>query len=251
MKKNKNTEIVEKKLGISPDYQYKALNSSNYIQANWHHNKLKALSLMCKFNKKIAVLDLGTGSGNFEIFYSKKVKKITGVDYHKEALFFLKEKLKQKKINNVKLINKDIRSLSKIKKIGKYDLVVIMDTIEHINIKEANKLIKFLKKIVVSKGKICVITPNCHSTWIFVEKILDKLTIVPHFEGEQHLAKYCYKNLQEIFEENGFIKKNIKSFNLFSFLIPNKKISFLFCKLEIYSRIRFGNLLMGFFENEK
>jgi len=41
------------------------------------------------------VLDLGTGSGNFELAYAKKLKKIVGVDYNDKLLAFLKNKLRQ------------------------------------------------------------------------------------------------------------------------------------------------------------
>ncbi len=250
MKKHKH-DIIEKKLGIPGDYQYTALTGKNFVQANWHGNKLEAIRQVCKLNKKTAILDLGTGSGNFEIEFGKKVKQITGVDYHQEALDFLSMKIKQKKLKNIRLIREDIRHLNRVKDLGMYDLVVMIDVIEHIKIEEAEKLVKFLKKSLLPGGQVCIITPNYLSPWIYIEKLLDRVTIVPHFEGEQHLAKYHHANLRKLFQKNGFSESRVSSFNLLSFLIPNKKISSFLCRVEISSNIPFGNLLLGSFKNEK
>lgn len=251
MKAKKKEEIVEKKLGIPPNYQYKALYESFFLQSNWHANKFTALDYCLDFNKKLSILDLGAGSGNFEIIFGKKVKRITAVDYRKEALDFLASVLSKKRISNVKLVECDIRNLNDIKNIGKYDLILLVDVIEHIQMEEADKMIKNFTKLLVPGGKICVITPNYNSLWIYFESILDKFTIVPHFKGHQHLAQYYPKNLKNVFEKNGYTTSSIQSFNLFSFAIPIRFLSTFLCRLELNSNIKFGNLLLGVFKNEK
>lgn len=252
MKNKKVNEIVEKKLGIPPDYQYKALYKSNFIQSNWHANKFISLEHCLKIkNKNIRALDLGAGSGNFEIIFSRRVKHITALDYHKEALDFLKSVLKKNKINNVKPVYGDIRSLKNIKPMGTYDVILLVDVIEHIELDEADKMIKYLKKILAPGGRICIITPNYKSLWIHMETILDRFTIVPHFGRHQHLAKYYPDNLKSVFEKNGYTTVSIRSFNLFSFAIPIRSLSTFLCRLELDSNIKFGNLLLGVFKNEK
>lgn len=246
-----DNEIVEKKLGIPPDYQYNAIRNSNFLQANWHSNKFTALDYCLDINDSISVLDLGTGSGNFELIFGKKVKGITAVDYHKEALNFLKSKLGENGIKNVKLVHSDIRELNKITTLGKYDLIILIDVIEHIRIYEAYDVIKYFKKLIKPGGSVCIVTPNYHSLWILIEKVLDKLTIVPHFSGEQHLAKYYPENLIELFRKNGFSETKVTSFNLFSYIAPFKSLSALLCKLELWSNMKFGNLLMGVFTLDK
>jgi 2-polyprenyl-3-methyl-5-hydroxy-6-metoxy-1,4-benzoquinol methylase len=251
MKVRKKEETVEEKLGIPPNYQYKALYESFFLQSNWHANKFTALDHCLNLNKKISILDLGAGSGNFEIIFGKRAKRITAVDYRKEALDFLASVLSKKRIRNVKFVECDIRNLNDIKNIGKYDLILLVDVIEHIQIEEADKMIKNLKKLLVPGGKICVITPNYNSLWIYFESILDKFTIVPHFKGHQHLAQYYPENLKKVFEKNGYTTSSIQSFNLFSFAIPIRFLSTFLCRLELNSNIKFGNLLLGVFKNEK
>lgn len=247
MKKFEN--IVEKKLGISPDYQYVALNNSNFLQRNWHRNKLTVIQKLNEFTKSKRVLNLGPGSGNLELSFAKKVKEIIAVDYHNEALIFLNSKLKENKITNTKLINDDIRSIE-VADYGKFDIIFMIDVIEHIKIKDALKLVRKFKQMTKKGGSVCIITPNYNSPWIFIEKMLDRLTIVPHFDGEQHLAKYHPKSLRLLFERNGFKTENISTFNLFSYIFPLNFLSSLLCKIEITSGFKYGNLVVGTFKNE-
>lgn len=253
MKKNitKKKVIVEKQLGIPADYQYKALRTPNFLQSNWHANKLTALDYVLDFNKKIRVLDVGSGSGNFELAYAKKLRSIDALDYHKEALEFLKLKIKECRIKNVRLVHTSIQEMEHSKKMGTYDLILMIDVIEHIKISEAKKMISFYKKILAPGGIVCIVTPNYQSLWIYIEKILDKFTIVPHFAGQQHLAQYYPQNLKHVFEEKGFSTMRIATFNTISYLFPSKFLASLITKLEIWSSFKHGNLLLGIFKYEE
>src|SRR5258706_1139906 len=96
-----SSPIIEKQLGITGDYQFKAIRSRNYFQSNWHNNKLAVLqNLITKYQPQ-TVLDLGTGSGNFELTFANQLQKIVGVDYNDEALKFLEQELKKREIKNV------------------------------------------------------------------------------------------------------------------------------------------------------
>lgn len=238
--------ILEKRLGIPPNYQYKAIRSKNYLQANWHRNKIVVIQKLLDLNKNTSVMDLGTGSGNFELAFWKKVKNILAVDYNDEAISFLTGQLSQRHIKNIHTLVTDIRELNKSKDVGKYDFIILTDVIEHIRISEAREVISQLKKFLNNNGKIVVITPNCKSPWIILEWILDKTAILPKF-NQQHLAKYHKGNLSQMFLNQGYKMDKISSFNLFSFLIPNKELSRVLTNLEISLSLPFGNLLIGIF----
>lgn len=239
--------IIEKKLGIPADYQYKAIRKKNFLFSNWHINKWSVLKDLVKFNRSTSVLDLGTGSGNFELIYSKEVKNILGIDYNNEALSFLKRQLMKNEIRNVKLICSDIRKLQKIKTKQKYNIAILVDVIEHININQASGVMKSLKRLLKPRGTICIITPNYRSLWLVIEYFLDKFTLVPKQAGAQHLAKYYPKNLNKLLNENGFRTIRIRTFNLFSFLIPFKSVAKYLSLLEVRIPIPIGNMLIGTF----
>jgi len=130
MNKNKN-DIIEKKLGIPADYQYNALQSKNYIHSNWYKTKLDAIEKLLNVKKTNRILDIGPGSGNFEFMFAKKVKEIVAIDYNDEAVDFLKRKIKEKKIKNVKVQVGDVRKLGKVQR--KFDIIIMVDVIEHLN----------------------------------------------------------------------------------------------------------------------
>jgi len=88
-------DIVEKELGIPPDYQYKAITEGVWLQKNWHRNKFNVMRDLLDTKKSKVVLDLGTGSGNFEMLFSSLFKTIIGVDYNNEALSFFKISIKK------------------------------------------------------------------------------------------------------------------------------------------------------------
>lgn len=241
-------QIIEKKLAIPPDYQYKAIRSANFFQASWHKNKLTVIDELLRTNRAMSVLDLGTGSGNFELEFAKRVKKIVGVDYNDEALGFLKEQLKIQKIKNVDLIYSDIRNITQKLK-GAFDAIVITDTIEHIPTDDARIVIRKLKHTLAPGGRAYVITPNYTSLWYVIELILDRYTIVPKLHGQQHLAKYSKTSLNDLFIQEGYTHVYSGSFNLVSYLTPYDGLNKLLCRIELQSPLPIGNLLVGIYSN--
>lgn len=243
--------IPEKKLGIPPDYQYKAIKSKNFVQANWHKNKLFTIEKLLELSKKMVVLDLGTGSGNFEIKFSNRVKKTVGVDYNGEALSFLDKYLQNHNIINVELIQSDIRRLPKIKNLPKFDLIIMSDVIEHLRIGEVKNLIMTLKNLLKEKGEVFVITPNYKSLWILIEHILDKSGFTPAINEVQHFTSFDRKKLEGVFTKNGFVTEKITTFNFISYLIPLRKISEIVCRLELQIPFPIGNLIAALFTYPK
>ncbi len=248
---NNKQIIVEKKLGIPADYQYKAIRSKNFLQRNWHKNKLIVVNELLNFSKESSVLDLGPGSGNFELQYCKKVSNIVAIDYNNEAINFLYKKIKQRKIKNITLKVLDVRNLSRYKTTQKFDFIVMIDVIEHIKINEAEQVVKEMNRLLKKGGRACIITPNYKSFWVYIERILDLLTIVPKFDNQQHLAKFHKQNLIQMFEKRGFKTNYIGSFNLFAFFFPKSNLSQTITKFELNSIGTIGNLLVGVFEKKK
>jgi 2-polyprenyl-3-methyl-5-hydroxy-6-metoxy-1,4-benzoquinol methylase len=243
---NKNL-IIEKQLGISGDYQFKALKSSNFLQANWHNNKLFVIDqILTKYHPQ-TILDLGTGSGNFELNFASKIKKIVGVDYHDKAIIFLKGKLKERNIENVSLINEDILNVEKIASLGKFDMIILCDVLEHLESVKAKKLIIAFHKMLNPKGIVTIITPNYSGIWPFIENLIDKFTNIPHLKNIQHITEYTPETLKNTFQKNGFKEIYSRTFNFISFIFPTKKLASFMCELELRKLNRYGNLILAVF----
>jgi ubiquinone/menaquinone biosynthesis C-methylase UbiE len=224
-------EIVEKKMGIAPDYQYRAMRNSFWAKKNWHKNKFEIIKTICKFTHNEDVLDLGTGSGNFELLFSQSVKQIYGIDYNDDALCFLKNALKKRNIGNVKLICADMRKLPKELDNKKFDLILSIDTIEHVTRKDGEKIIAWSEKRLKKNGRLVIVTPNYGSAWSSLESLLDILSFTPNMGAHQHLSNYSVSSMSKLLTSNKFELKNVMTFNLFSFLFP-KYICEYFLKFE-------------------
>jgi ubiquinone/menaquinone biosynthesis C-methylase UbiE len=225
-------EIAEKKLGIPADYQYRALRFGPWIQRNWHKNKFSVFEETIPMSPRYNVLDLGTGSGNFELLFSHRYKSIAGVDYHDRALEFLGSQLRERSIGNVTLWLADIRKLPKGVIQKRYDLITIIDTLEHIKIDEAALVLKQLSNLLNKGGEILIITPNSQSPWKLIEWLLDKMTLVPKFAGQQHLAKFTPDSLRCLLESVGIRPTRHFTFNLVSYLWPWDGLNKAFLSLE-------------------
>lgn len=248
IKKHKNhNHIVEKSLGIGGDYQYKALRSHNFLRSFWHRNKLLAIKSLVKMNRDSTVLDLGTGSGNFELEFASKVKSITGIDYNDEAINFIKKMVVRERINNVRLLVADLREISSIKNLGKFDLIILIDVIEHLEMTDIKRMIKGFNKLLLGGGRICIITPNYGSLWSIIEKLMDRYNLSPHLEGDQHLTFFNMRGLKNLFLNQGYNVEKLASFNLFSFAVPNGWLSSVLCKIELMIPLLPGNLIIGVF----
>ena len=240
-------QITEKTLGIKGDYQYRAIRSNNFFQANWHRNKWLVVDKFLDTYRPKSVLDLGTGSGNFELNFSTKVNTIVGIDYNDEALAFLSSELTRKKITNVKLINQDIAKLSTLS-IGKFDLILIVDVLEHIPMPSVKNLISRLANNLNPKGKIVIITPNYKGLWPLVERLVDRFTNLPNLEDIQHVTKFDLTFLENVFNHHSLKTVQRGTFNTFSYLTPIKWLSSCLCNLEMHLPLPWGNLIYAVFE---
>ena len=133
--------------------RYQVNNFDNWILKNY------------LFKKKMAILDLGCGNGKqitqaYKIL--KNTGKIVGVDLSAKSIAKLKKFKKEKKINNIELINgsmDDIKSFFNNKKInGKFDL--IHSTYAFYYSKNFIKIINFLKSKLNKNGRFVITFPG-------------------------------------------------------------------------------------------
>ena len=104
-------------------------------------------------NKKYDVLDAACGVGYGSYLISKNCKSIIGVDFSKSAIQYAKNYYKRK---NIKFINMDILNLKENKK---FDLIVSLETLEHLNKNEAINWLKKCKRLLKTNGVILCSSP--------------------------------------------------------------------------------------------
>ena len=97
------------------------------------------------------VLDVGCGTGLFShLVKGKGAKKVTGVDYSKEAIALAKKKYGEEGIEFL------CEDFTKIR--GKYDAVVSLGTFEHLD--NPLSTLKHFKGLLKKNGSIIIVSPN-------------------------------------------------------------------------------------------
>ena len=141
-----------------PDGKFKILHTLNPIRINYIKNKLFDTNQLIKSSKKslskFDILDLGCGGGLVCEPLARLGANITGIDFVKQNIIAAKKHAK--KLNtNIEYLHQNISSL-KLKK--KYDAVLILEVLEHIE--DWKKIIINVKKILKPRGKIIISTIN-------------------------------------------------------------------------------------------
>lgn len=116
------------------------------------------------------ILDLGCGGGLTCEPLARLGANVTGIDFIKKNIEVAKKHSFSSNLN-IKYINKD---LEKIEFQNKYDVVLLLEVIEHLN--DWQSLIKKIKKILNPKGKLIISTINkTLLSKIFAIKIAENL----------------------------------------------------------------------------
>lgn len=241
-------EIIEKKLGIPPDYQYKALFHSGMFQRQWHRNRLLLIKevFFSVADVDKTFCDVGCGSGNVILVFSKKVKQFDAFDYNKECLIFLDNKVIENNIQNVKTRYWDILTPPSIEVCGQYDKVILNEVIEHFHRHEISIILGNVKKLLKESGELLITTPNCGiSPWFLLEFAVDHLGLFPKLWGEQHKVRITSRMFREICEKEGFNVLNEGTFSFISpfFIVFGRAVADFVAKFEIRYLKHFGSQL--------
>ena len=204
MKKKKPKKTIFNYEDIPVGFYDKIFKSKKGIQSKWHHIHYNLVKKILGNYKKH--LDLGCAGGTFVNFLDKN-KISYGADISINQIKYAKKNYETKKhkfylIKNNKLPFKD----------KSFDVVTNLQLMEHLSLEDNQKLLKEIKRVIKSKGKLIITTPNYFSPWIFLEKIVNLLGEVKY--NEQHITSFNKKNIVIFLKKVGF-KKIFISTNMF------------------------------------
>jgi 2-polyprenyl-3-methyl-5-hydroxy-6-metoxy-1,4-benzoquinol methylase len=150
-----------------------------------HFTRYNFASLFTSNNFEVLDAACGTGYGSFIL--SKKSKNVTSIDYSKTAISLAKKNYSSK---NISFKNENINNFITKKK---YDLIVSIETLEHLNKKNA---IIWLKKckLMLKKHGIFI----CSSPLLRIKKNRPYITN-PHHLYEMRKEEF-FQNLKKIFK---------------------------------------------------
>ena len=155
------------------------------IQSKWHHIHYNLVKRILGNYKKH--LDVGCAAGTFINFLDKK-KISHGVDISDNQINYAKKNYQTNK-HKFFLIKNNILPF----KNNNFDIITNLQLIEHLSIKDNKELIREIHRVLKPNGKLIITTPNYHSPWILVEKIVNLLGKVKY--QKQHIIfKHYYYN---------------------------------------------------------
>lgn len=177
---------------------------------------LKKLSKCEDFNKHIyetikpytgkKVLEVGAGIGNITRFLINE-KEISVCDIDKNAIKILEEKFH----SNISIIEWDIEKEPDDELKARFDSVVCLNVLEHIE--DDEKALLNLKETLCGDGNLIILVPA------------HKFLYSPLDENLGHFKRYSKKELKELLEKTGLKIEKIFYFNflgLFGWLLTGK-----------------------------
>lgn len=118
--------------------------------------------------KNPTILEIGPGVGEFEYFLnSKNIKDIDIADNDRDVLSYVFNKYKVK--NSILIKNpKDVS-----KKLRNYDIIFLMQVLEHIPVPSFNQFLKTLYSHLNKNGFLIIIVPNANNPLGLTERYAD------------------------------------------------------------------------------
>ena len=155
-----------------------------------------------KDRKNSSVLEIGPGKGEFvKYFLDNKIKDITIMDNDPTVIGNIR-----KQYRNVKTILSD--GVSSLKnKSKKYDLIVMIQVLEHMPVENYFSILKTLYSKLNKNGYIIIVVPNAGNP----------LGIVERYGDIQHTSAFSEQSLKDLMVGSGL---GNFSFEIFGFRIP-------------------------------
>lgn len=193
---------MNKKLELGGDYYHRAYFNEKDPFHIYHKFRYDYVQKQIKPNS--TVLDVGCGSGVLSHLLSQKGCKVTGVDIDKNRVNFCK-----KEYPYITFLQEDILKLN-LKE--RFDYVVCLDTLEHLNNIEI--AVKNLKKHMKINGSLIVGVPT--RIYLTLEPIFNFIKKLKHpNEGFDNIGTHHYVK-KSVFTKNGLkiIKNKVICFGI-------------------------------------
>lgn len=205
-------------------YHYLDVGSEIYKDIHYIPYKCKLQLIKSKIgtNKKIKVLDAGCGDGRFVYEIKNDFPNVEGIDYSENALGFARA------FNpKIKFYRKDLLNIDSKKK---YDVITLVDTLEHFPQNKIKLLLNNINNLLVPNGKLIITVPSVnqklsskhyqHFTLKKLNKILKPSFKVIEAKGYRKLgiSWFIFNNFKNLcvvlhpFKPKIFFIKNILSF---------------------------------------
>ena len=192
---------------ISPGYYDSVYHRNSGVQSRWHHHKFETISRFMPLEGRH--LDIGCGPGTFigTLLSSSKIKSY-GIDFSHQQIEYASSHYESERsfFNCIDLFDPLFTE-----KVGEnFDVITFIEVIEHIERNHAIKMLSSAKAMLKKSGTLIVTTPNYHSAWGLLEKVVNQVAEVTY--EEQHINRYSSSRLRDDLYLAGFSEVKVSSF---------------------------------------
>ncbi len=166
------------------------------IQKFWHMTKFKKVRSLIENPSSKKIMELGCGPGTFLSMLKPNYTSATGIDNDPNQMAYAKKHYATQKLTF------KMGDITKPLPIENQDIIIISEVIEHIPLKESEKMLKQAKASLKKGGSIILTTPNYRSFWPIIEFVWNKMNPVNY--EELHVNKYNMKKLTSQLKKHGF-----------------------------------------------
>lgn len=197
--------------------------SSSFIVKKLFYKRIKIVISLLENQKYVSTLDAGTGIGILLPFLSKISHKVKAIDYS-DIIDYAQAMTEKKQINNISFEKLDLMNL---KNNQKYDLIVCLSVLEHIN--DVDTIFEKFTKILNPRGILIVGYPIEYK----ITKLIRIIESSFRKDLSQKIVHNSYKKTEEFTGHISDWKKIdralIKNFEI------DKKIDLSLCFLKYYA----------------
>lgn len=200
----------------------------DYLDANWDYTRTFEVEQIFQKAKPKVVLNVGCGCGFHDQVMARQpgVDLVEGIDYSEQSIVRAESEYPHPKVI------RRVADFRQWKPQRRYDLVVSISTIEHLD--QPRALLSFMRSATQAGGWICVLTPNRLNLDNRLRLLRGK---APVLSDIMHYQEFTMRQLAKLGREENLIPVSKISHSISSTLIPK------FSSLSLETRTSLGGRL--------
>ena len=223
-----NNSLHEKEFkydSIEAGYYDSVYRKFSGVQSKWH--VLKFARIRSELGEFSRHLDIGCGPGTLIGSVEEKVLSV-GVDIAKIQILYAKKKYGTPKKQFLPIADDRLPFGNAC-----FDVVTVVELIEHLSIDQIQKLLKEIYRILEPGGKCLVTTPNYGGLWPLLEWLVNRRGKINY--EHQHISHFTESRLHRLMNEAGYEQVVVEGFqgSAFAFAALNWRLADYINKLPV------------------
>jgi len=190
---------------LPPGYYDHVYHAGTGVRSKWHHMKFQRFAAALQGLHRH--LDIGCGPGTFIGSLPEGAHASLGIDIAKPQIAYA-----DAHYGGPGRSFRAIPASSLPFEPASFDAVTLIELIEHLPRPTNVKLLRDALGVLKPGGKIFVSTPNYHSAWPLIERLVSRVGGVNY--GAQHITRYHRASLRALLEDAGATDVRVEGYML-------------------------------------